>query len=344
MASLTNTPGLDKRRRHTLVVMLTFVTGCADATGFLALGGAFSSVMTGNMVLLGLSAGHTEAALAINSGSAIISYIVGVLLGAHIAGAAVSSDPVWPRQVTRALTAESVILLVFLLVWEVTLGHRSPDAALGLLMIAASALGIQSSAIQRFGVSGLSSTYLTGTLTTLIGAVAAQSATHLAPERAGPHRADRGSWRGGNRRRAPTLALAHSDDRSAHRGHRAVHEAARRRCPGAQETAASPSVEVTGTPSPQALSARCSARVQIALACSPCWLLRRRYRRTSRSTSHRPPPTRTIRPSSTAGWVSSPGSHATPRPATTNRYRVSVRSHWMAGCRARSVPQDSADR
>jgi len=46
------------------------------------------------------------------------------------------------------------------------------------LMIAASALGIQSSAIQRFGVSGLSSTYLTGTLTTLIGAVAARCPRH----------------------------------------------------------------------------------------------------------------------------------------------------------------------
>jgi len=40
-----------RRRRHALVVVLTFVTGSADATGFLALGGAFSSVMTGNMVL-----------------------------------------------------------------------------------------------------------------------------------------------------------------------------------------------------------------------------------------------------------------------------------------------------
>jgi len=177
MASAANTPSLAmlRRRRHALVLVLTFVTGCVDATGFLALGGAFSSIMTGNMVLLGLSAAHTEAALAINSGSAIISYVVGVLLGAHIAGAAVPSDPVWPRQVTRALTAESVVLLIFLLVWQVTLGHRSPDAALGLLMIAAAALGIQSSAIQRFGVSGLSSTYLTGTLTTLIGALAARS-------------------------------------------------------------------------------------------------------------------------------------------------------------------------
>ena len=34
---------------------------------------------------------------------------------------------------------------------------------------------MQSSAIQRFGVSGLSSTYLTGTLTSLIAGVAARS-------------------------------------------------------------------------------------------------------------------------------------------------------------------------
>ena len=44
--------------------MLTFLTGCADAIGFLALGGAFASVMTGNMVLLGLSAGRGDADLA----------------------------------------------------------------------------------------------------------------------------------------------------------------------------------------------------------------------------------------------------------------------------------------
>ncbi|UZJ25962.1 DUF1275 domain-containing protein [Rhodococcus antarcticus] len=177
VASTTALEGL-KRRRHTLVVLLTLVTGAADATGFLALGGAFSSVMTGNMVLLGLSAGHTDAALAVTSGSAIISYVVGVLLGAHVAGAAVPGDPVWPRQVSRALTVEGAVLLVFLLVWEVTLGDRSTGTALALLMIAAAALGIQSSAIQRFGVSGLSSTYLTGTLTTLIGAVAARSPRH----------------------------------------------------------------------------------------------------------------------------------------------------------------------
>lgn len=163
-----------RARRHLLVVILTFVTGCADATGFISLGGAFSSVMTGNMVLLGLSAGHADASLAITSGSAIAAYILGVLLGASVAGSADPADPIWPGRVSRALTVELVILLVFLVLWEATLHDRSQGTELGLLAVAAAALGIQSSAVQRFGVPGLSSTYLTGTLTSLIGGVAAR--------------------------------------------------------------------------------------------------------------------------------------------------------------------------
>ena len=88
------------------MVLLTFVTGCADATGFLALGGAFSSVMTGNLVILGVSAGTADRALAVNSGGAIASYIVGVLVGSRIAGAPRPDDPLWPRAVNRALFAE----------------------------------------------------------------------------------------------------------------------------------------------------------------------------------------------------------------------------------------------
>jgi len=156
------------------VVLLTFVTGCADATGFLALGGAFSSVMTGNLVILGVSAGTADRALAVNSGGAIASYIVGVLVGSRIAGAPRPDDPLWPRAVNRALFAELLAVGVFALGWEVTLTDRPRAVELGLLLIAAAALGIQSSAVQRFGVTGLSSTYLTGTLTALIGGVAAR--------------------------------------------------------------------------------------------------------------------------------------------------------------------------
>ncbi|MET7669721.1 YoaK family protein [Micromonospora luteifusca] len=163
------------RRRNALVVVLTFLTGSADAIGFLSLGGAFSSVMTGNMVLLGLSAGRGEADLALTSGCAIISFIVGVLAGARVVGSAQPDDPVWPRRVTWALVLELLVFVVFFVVWEVTLGAPDAHVHLALLMLSAAALGVQSSAIQRFGVAGLSSTYLTGTLTSLIAGVAARS-------------------------------------------------------------------------------------------------------------------------------------------------------------------------
>ncbi|GLZ40278.1 YoaK family protein [Actinokineospora sp. NBRC 105648] len=176
----TRRPADDRalRERHALVVALTFVTGAADATGFLALGGAFSSVMTGNMVLLGLSTGTADAELARNAGSAIAAYVLGVLVGAWVAGTATDKDPVWPRQVTAALGLELAALTVFAVLWELTQGERSPGLRLTLLAIAAAALGIQGSAVQRFGVPGLSSTYLTGTLTTLIGGVAARRPRH----------------------------------------------------------------------------------------------------------------------------------------------------------------------
>ncbi|MEU4679291.1 YoaK family protein [Micromonospora sp. NPDC023737] len=174
----TTVPADLLRRRHALVVVLTFLTGSADAVGFLALGGAFSSVMTGNMVLLGLSAGRGNAELAVTSGCAILSFIAGVLAGARLAGAAQPDDPVWPRRVNRALILELLLFVVFLVVWEVNLPDHSERVDLVLLMLSATALGVQSSAIQRFGVPGLSSTYLTGTLTSLIGGVAARSPWH----------------------------------------------------------------------------------------------------------------------------------------------------------------------
>ncbi|MER7442564.1 YoaK family protein [Micromonospora avicenniae] len=174
----TKVPADLLRRRHALVVVLTFLTGSADAVGFLSLGGAFSSVMTGNMVLLGLSAGRGDAELAVTSGCAILSFVAGLLAGARLAGSAQPDDPVWPRQVNRALVLELLLFVVFLVVWEVNLPDHSERVDLVLLMLSATALGVQSSAIQRFGVPGLSSTYLTGTLTSLIGGVAARSPWH----------------------------------------------------------------------------------------------------------------------------------------------------------------------
>lgn len=160
------------RQRHALVVVLTMVTGVADAIGFLALGGAFSSVMTGNMVLLGLSLSGGDWELARHVGLAILSFMIGVATGTWISGKSSSNDSVWPPRVSAALGVEAALLLTFLIVWEVTLGDRNMLIEQLLLGLAALSLGIQSSAVQRFGVPGLSSTYLTGTLTKLVATFA----------------------------------------------------------------------------------------------------------------------------------------------------------------------------
>jgi uncharacterized membrane protein YoaK (UPF0700 family) len=89
-------------------------------------------------------------------------------LGARIAGHPVAQQPVWPGSITTALVAELALLAGFGIWWEVAGGHPSGHATYALIAVNAVALGIQSGAVIRFGVSGLSTTYLTGTLTHVV--------------------------------------------------------------------------------------------------------------------------------------------------------------------------------
>jgi uncharacterized membrane protein YoaK (UPF0700 family) len=156
------------RRRDLLVVVLAFVSGYTDGVGFLALGGAFTSVMTGNMVLLGLSAGQADWEGVGRALGAILAFIAGAALGTQLAGVAAKQDPIWPRPVNRALAVELAILAAAAVGWFVTVGEPGAVVQFVLLLALAAALGVQSSTVQRFGVSGLSTTYLTGTLTSAV--------------------------------------------------------------------------------------------------------------------------------------------------------------------------------
>jgi uncharacterized membrane protein YoaK (UPF0700 family) len=156
------------RLRQSLVVTLAVVSGATDAIGLLALGGAFTSVMTGNMVLLGVAASSADGTLAASSGFAILAFCAGAALGARLAGSAQKGDRVWPRSVTVTLAVELVFMAAYAAAWWAAGGDPAPGLALAMLLSTAVALGIQSSTVQRFGVSGMSTTYLTGTLTTVV--------------------------------------------------------------------------------------------------------------------------------------------------------------------------------
>jgi uncharacterized membrane protein YoaK (UPF0700 family) len=137
---------------------------------FLRLGKVFSSVITGNLVLLGVAAGKLDAALALNAGLALAGYAGGVVAGAALAGTPELGQPVWPVQVTRALAVESGVLAAFSGEWLAVGGHPAMASRLALLLLAAAAMGLQGTAVRRLGQ--MSTTYLTSTLTGVISAIA----------------------------------------------------------------------------------------------------------------------------------------------------------------------------
>lgn len=154
--------------RDRLVVLLAVNSGATDAIGFLGLGGAFTSVMTGNMVLAGVGLATGDSDLVLLTLSAIVGYIAGCAVGARVAGLPADGDPPWPRPVTWALLIQLTLTLAVFAGWWATDAASSEGVRLVLLGVNAIGLGIQSSAVNRFGEGGLSTTYLTGTLTTLV--------------------------------------------------------------------------------------------------------------------------------------------------------------------------------
>jgi hypothetical protein len=76
---------------------------------------------------------------------------------------------VWPRALTHALTLEWGILLVFAIAWQWASG-TFPLATVkaALVVLSALAMGVQSVAARRLDVSGIATTYITGTLTSLM--------------------------------------------------------------------------------------------------------------------------------------------------------------------------------
>ncbi len=152
--------------RDSLVVLLTLATGAVDATSFLALGNVFSSVVTGDMVLLGAAAGTGRPELAVHSGVALAGYLAGVLAGAPLAARRQQGTGTWPPSVTVTLAVELVILVAFGVGWELAGTHPSGGGQLALVAVLAAAMGLQAAAVRRLGQ--MSTTYLTSTLTALV--------------------------------------------------------------------------------------------------------------------------------------------------------------------------------
>jgi uncharacterized membrane protein YoaK (UPF0700 family) len=151
--------------RESMLLLLTFSAGSVDAISYLGLGHVFTAMMTGNIVLLGLTLAQGEVLAALRSIVALLGFAIGVFVGAIIVER--ESEPAeWPAAVTRALAFETVLLGIFAgISWVI--GTLSGVIYL-LIILLALAMGIQSAAVRRLGVPGIATTYITGTLTSLM--------------------------------------------------------------------------------------------------------------------------------------------------------------------------------
>ncbi|HEX5505555.1 MAG TPA: YoaK family protein [Thermomicrobiales bacterium] len=156
--------------RDTLVVLLAAVSGYVDVVSYLGLGRVFTSNMTGNTILLGLALGQERGLAALRSGVALAGFLAGVAVAAAIVRRADDRE-VWPPAVTVACAVECAVLLAFA-AWGARVGavaDRWP--VYPLIALSAVAMGIQSTAVRALGVSGVTTTFITGTWTSLISGV-----------------------------------------------------------------------------------------------------------------------------------------------------------------------------
>jgi uncharacterized membrane protein YoaK (UPF0700 family) len=142
------------------LLALAFSAGYIDSLSYLGLGRVFTANMTGNTVLLGIAIATLDQSAALRSGLALAGFLGGAALAARIVQRDHSAGR-WPRAVTGALMLEGAVLAAFAFGWTLA-------APAVLIVLSAIAMGMQSAAVHRLELSGITTTYITGTLTNMV--------------------------------------------------------------------------------------------------------------------------------------------------------------------------------
>ena len=160
-----------------MLLVLTCAAGLVDAISYLEMGHVFTAMMTGNTVLLALAIGQGEVMAALRSTLALVAFSAGAAGGAMVLLRGRARGE-WPPIVTATLGLEGVVLAVFGVVWHLSgTGPRADVLTVVLIGLSGLAMGIQAAAVRHLGVPGVASTYITGTLTSLM----AELVTWLGP-------------------------------------------------------------------------------------------------------------------------------------------------------------------
>jgi len=155
------------------LLFLSWTSGCLDALSYLGLGRIFTANMTGNTVLFGLALAQGNWLDVLHALVALLGFALGAIGGTFLVERNYERKRAgWTPSVLFALTVEGCLLLIFAIVWPFAkaLSQSSPPIYI-LILVAGLAMGLQSAIVVSLSVPGVSTTYITGTITTLMSAI-----------------------------------------------------------------------------------------------------------------------------------------------------------------------------
>jgi uncharacterized membrane protein YoaK (UPF0700 family) len=148
------------------LILLSLASGSMDILSYRQLGEVFTSAMTGNAALLGLEIGRGNLSATSRNLAALAGFLLGLAAGAALLRRARTSSG-WSWAITSTLALEEALLVGFVVLWQYGSGPSSARLLYGLIGLSAMAMGLQSTIAHRIGVPGITTTYFTGTLTSI---------------------------------------------------------------------------------------------------------------------------------------------------------------------------------
>ncbi|HEV3353950.1 MAG TPA: YoaK family protein [Acidimicrobiales bacterium] len=158
------------REKAWVAMALALVGGCVDAVGYITLLGVFIAHMSGNSAAMGAHFGQGKTAAGLARAAPIPLFVIGVGGGAMLI-------EVLARRGVRSTAAvvlglEATLLFAVMLLGDASLTHGVVAAQkgwtfYGLIVLAATAMGLQTSALRRLAGQTVRTTFVTGMLTHL---------------------------------------------------------------------------------------------------------------------------------------------------------------------------------
>jgi len=148
---------------HTLnLLLLTWIAGMLDGLSYIR-AHVFTANMTGNLVLLGVHLMDDDIPDALRSLVALGAFALGCILAAFLM---LRHEEAEHSSLTLGFAAEMLLLTAFAILYELEGARRGVIEEGALIFSAAMALAVQSVTVRRLRVSGVVTTFITGTITT----------------------------------------------------------------------------------------------------------------------------------------------------------------------------------